>query len=52
MHDGTIHRRAIQLVRVCDKGDLQWETKAVRGTRIRARSNEPKGRSKEAEETG
>ena len=24
-----------------NKGDMQWETKVVRGTRIRARSNEP-----------
>ena len=41
LHDRAIHRRAIQLARVCNRGDRQWETKVVRGTRIRARSNEP-----------
>ena len=44
LHNRTIHRRAIQLVRVYNKEDLPWETKVVRGTRIRARNNEPQRR--------
>jgi hypothetical protein len=35
------HRRATQLVRVCNQEDMQWETKVVKGTRIRAGNNEP-----------
>ena len=41
LHDRTIHHRAIQLVRVCNKEDMQWETKVVRRTKIKARNNEP-----------